>query len=171
MPLSHRNSLCEDLCNCRSTEILCYTLSWWCNTQQGATILTFLTKWSLPDQRQIYNWILGHIYKICFSFRQFESNPLKKVQKVHPKNYRPKTFAHGNKSKILNFYVTFSLITFFAGVFFSFFNGFEIGIKFNVVYTQIIFEEKNSCSQYHFLHTQNANADETVKKNGKNFFL
>jgi hypothetical protein len=39
-------------------------------------------------------------------------NLLNKVKKLSQKSYRPKTFAHSNKSQKRNFSVTFSLITF-----------------------------------------------------------
>jgi hypothetical protein len=48
--------------------------------------------------------------KIDAEFASVEKNP----KKNHTKSYRPKTFAHSNKSQKLHFSVPFSLITFFA---------------------------------------------------------
>jgi len=53
------------------------------------------------------------------------SNPLKKVQKNHPKSYLRKTFAHSKKVKKLIF-LSLLLITFFARVILQF----EISFKF-----------------------------------------
>jgi hypothetical protein len=41
-----------------------------------------------------------------------------------------KTFAYSNKSQKLHFSVTFPVITFYAGRFYNFFNGFKISIRF-----------------------------------------
>ncbi len=51
---------------------------------------------------------------------KFNSDFESVVQKVHPKNYNPKTFALSKKIKKTPFSVTFSLITFLACVFASY---------------------------------------------------
>jgi hypothetical protein len=47
-------------------------------------------------------------------------------------SYRPKMFAHSNKSKKNQFFFNFFADDFFALVFCSFFSGFEISINFSI---------------------------------------
>jgi hypothetical protein len=58
----------------------------------------------------------------------------KKCNKVYAQHFRPKTFALSNYNQNLYFSVTFSLITLSYG-----FDGFEISIKFCVLFIYLVF--------------------------------
>ena len=96
-------------------------------------------------------------------------NPLKKLLKKAPKKVRSKTSLTNMSISEKSAYFRHVFGAFFQ----TFFNGFEISVKFCVFWDpKWIFDKKKFfCSYYHFLYTLIATAQETAQKNGKSFFM